>query len=98
MKNIVILCDGVNGVYIPKIMVEKLFEAGWTNITEDDVNYFNSSDPHDDLYWDRWTDITDKTEYTDEDGVVFTLHHDGDLFAIALDAMTEEEIEEFFGY
>lgn len=97
MENIVFLCDSRNGVYIPKIMVERLFNAGWTNITKEDVNYFNNADPQDDLYWDRWIDITDKTEYVDG-GIVFTLHHDGDLFAVAWDELTADERLEFFGY
>ena len=40
--------------------------------------------------------ILSNAEYVDSTGKVWTLHHDGDLFAVALDSMTEQEKINFF--
>jgi hypothetical protein len=49
-----------------------------------------------DGYWDAWTAILDNA-YRELSGIRWTLHQDGDLFAVALDIMSDAEYENLFG-
>lgn len=94
-KGIELLCDSLHGVYIPQLMARQLYDAGWT-INPDDVTVCDAG-PVDDYYWEAWHYIIDNAEYTDEDGNIWRLYQDGDLWAYCDDLMTEEEKYNFFG-
>ena len=68
------------------------------NINQEDWNYIaNLENIEKDDYWDFGNDfVENNAEYVDSTGKVWTLHHDGDLFAVALDSMTEQEKNKFF--
>ena len=62
-------------------------------------NVLTCIDAENDYYWDAWHDILDNAFWIDSNGIKWTLHQDGNLWAIAYDEMTEKEKEEFFeGY
>lgn len=95
MNNIIFLCDSHHGVYVPSFFCSHS-ENIW-DINPEDWNYIaNSENIENDDYWDIWNAILDNACYRDENGIIWTLHHDGDLFAVALNEMSEQEIEEFF--
>ena len=81
-----LLCDSHHGVYIPQIMARRLYDAGWSGITLDDVIQLES-DPYDgEWYWETWEGVLNEAQFKDENGETWYLHHDGDLFAVtALD-------------
>ena len=94
-QGIEVLCDSHHGQYIPQIMINRLVDSGWQGITEENVNDCN--DPRNEWYWGAWHDVENNATFTDENGNVWGLHQDGDLFAYCADLMTEEEKQNFFG-
>ena len=52
--------------------------------------------PEHELYWETWANVEDRAHLVDN-GRTYHLHLDGDLFAVAIDAMTDAEYLEFFG-
>jgi len=96
MEKIKLLCDRHHGIHLPSVWARNT-ENIW-NIKQDDWEYIsNIENIEGSEYWDVWSDILSDAAYTDSNGIVWTLHQDGDLFAIAYDEMTEEEQNNFFG-
>lgn len=92
-KGLELLCDSRHGQFIPQLMAWRL--SGWM-IGPDDAKICDNG-PDDFYYWETWAHILDHAEYTDENGYVWRLHHDGDLWAYCEELMTDEEKENFFG-
>ena len=81
-----LLCDSHHGVYIPQIMARRLYDAGWSGITLNDVIQLETGPYEGEWYWETWEGILNSAKYTDKRGTVWYLYHDGDLFAVtALD-------------
>jgi len=51
--------------------------------------------PRNENYWEGWIEILSSATYTADDGRKFTLHQDGDLWAICHEQVTQEERENF---
>ena len=83
-----LLCDSHHGHYIPQIMAILLFDAGWTGFDLEKVAELDAGPYKCDWYWDTWNDILNNAQFKDENGVVWYLYYDGDLFAA-----TETELE-----
>ena len=79
-----ILCDSHHGVYIPQIMARRLYDAGWSGITLDDVIQLEINPYEGEWYWETWEFILNNAQFKDENGETWYLHHDGDLFAVTL--------------
>lgn len=90
LANIEILLDSNRGIYIPRDFVNG-FDMKYWGISEYLAQ--ECSDPDNENYWDAWNDILDKAKYKAEDGRVFNLYQDGDLYAICWNALTDEEKE-----
>lgn len=83
-----LLCDSHHGQFIPQIMARHLHDAGWSGIELEKVIELEAGPYESEWYWDTWNNILDNARFTDENEVVWYLHHDGDLFA-----STESELE-----
>ena len=79
-----ILCDSNHGVYIPQIMARRLFDAGWSGIDLSDVIQLEIDPYEGEWYRETWEGVLNSARFTDENGTVWYLHHDGDLFAVTL--------------
>jgi hypothetical protein len=93
MKAVELLLSDARGVYIPANFIE-LFDVSSWNI---DVNSWAAKECQDkdnENYWDAWNNILDNAEYK-ENGNVWRLHQDGDLWAICYELMSDEEKENF---
>ena len=96
MEKIKLLCDSHHGMYVPSIWCSNTDNI-W-NINSKDWEYLSDhNNLEDENYWDVWNDTLSNASYTDDNGVVWTLHQDGDLFAVAYDEMTEDEKDSLFG-
>jgi len=93
MTGFKILLSDSNGVYIPKMFVNG-FE-GWKNITDQDIEILNEGIDGN-LYWDTWDNVIQKTEYVDEEGHIWHLYQDGDLFAVCHELVDEAREERFY--
>ena len=76
-----LLCDSHHGQYIPEIMARRLHDAGWFGVELEKVIELEAGPEENEWYWDTWNDILNSAQFTDENGVVWFLHQDGDLFA-----------------
>ena len=95
MDNIAYLINSARGIYIPQAFAEKCDMSAW-HVSQADAEILLAGPEHG-LYWDAWIRVEDSAYYTAHDGRTFTLYQDGDLFAVAIDAMTDEEYRDFFG-
>lgn len=95
MENIEYLIDGAHGIYVPQIFVKAYALYNW-GITDADAEILLYGPDHAD-YRDTWDSVLQSARYTAEDGRVYSLHQDGDLFAVAYGALTDDEYREFFG-
>ena len=95
MNNVECLIDSSHGVYVPQAFIRAHAPADW-GIEAGHVKTLLVGPDHPD-YWETWDDVRLYARYTAEDGRTFTLHEDGDLYAVAIDAMTDSERCEFFG-
>ena len=94
--NVELLCDSGNGIYIPKMMIQRLVDSGWRNIPEDATEVLKT--PDHEWYWDTWDQVLDNAEWHDPStGQVFKLHQDGDLWAYCAESCTPQEYHNIFG-
>lgn len=83
------------GVYVPQVFCEKFDLARWSGIRDEDIATIEAGPEHE-WYWEAWNDILNSATYT-EDGHTYMLWQDGDLWAISVEQMTDDEYQEFFG-
>ena len=94
MKSIVCLVDSAHGSYVPQAFIE-LYDTDAWHVKPADVEILRAGPDHE-LYWETWANVEDRA-YLVDDGRTYHLHQDGALFAIAYDALTDDEYRDFFG-
>ena len=97
MSGLMLLCADSYGVYVPETFSKRFDPAKWGFQESDWAWETISSGPDTDGYWDAWNDILNKASYKDDKGRVWSLHQDGDLWAVCVELMTDEEYEGYFG-
>lgn len=77
-----ILLD-THGSYIPKLFCSDIDkdDALDCNINFEDVQVCQAG-PYHEWYWEAWQSILDNYECSDEHGIVWRLHQDGDLWVV----------------
>lgn len=90
-----LLLNSARGVYIPQNFVEEFDLTKFSNIDPDDVVILHDPDHPD--YWDAWDNVLQYATHTDEQGFIWHLWHDGDLWAVCDPMLTDEEYENFYG-
>ena len=96
MSAIELLLADRNGVYIPKYFVEQYADM-WDVNYEDRETCALGPDVDNEWYWEAWQNILDSATYIDEQGKIWHLWQDGDLWAYCEELMTNEEYLNFFG-
>lgn len=87
-----LLMSDNRGQYIPRDWAEECTD-NWTGVTSEQRLVLQS--PENEDYWEVWEEVLNNAKYTDEFGEVWTLYQDGDLWAINLQKMTNEEKRNF---
>lgn len=94
METLKYIMSDAHGIYIPKNFVE-LFE--WEGIDPKDREILLDGPDHLD-YWEAWDSVLESAFYQEKingnDGYRWTLHQDGDLFAVRSDHQWEDECED----
>jgi len=97
-----ILSDS-RGIYIPRDFItgdDNFIDHGhckaWGLTEENQESWIDASIPTNEFYWDAWDWILNNAKYVDENGNVFRLHQDGDLWAYCYELMTSEEKKNLF--
>ena len=86
--------DGSRGVYIPQAFAETINPTHWQGLDGGSLQIL-AKGPDNALYWPTWDEILNSARYIDIDGTEYVLHHDGDLFMVAPELMSEEEKRNF---
>ena len=97
-----LLVDSAHGVYVPRSFCTNFDLTKWAGIDQADVDIILSENAEGDLlspyeieaYWDAWQEILDSATFT-ENGNVWRLNQDGDLWALCYELMTNEERSNF---
>lgn len=86
-----LLLSDSNGIYIPQLYCQSLSEeeAEESGIVWEDVLLCQSG-PDEELYWEAWQSICDAAEW-EEDGEMWRLLQNGDLWQVRADAVVPEE-------
>lgn len=97
MSGLMLLVADSYGVYVPQSFVQRMAPEKW-GFVEGDADWETCSmGPDTDWYWESWEWILMRAVHKDKDGNVWTLHQDGDLWAVCVELMTDEEYEGYFG-
>lgn len=98
MSGMRLLASDALGVYIPQNFCELHDPVKWS-LVEDDADWLACMAGPDksDFYWDSWDWILTRAIYKDADGHSWTLYQNGDLWAVCVELMTDEEYEGYFG-
>ena len=94
LSNMDLLLADNRGTYIPQHFAEGFDMAEW-HVSEEDAEILRAGPKHE-WYWEIWANVEGHA-YRVADGRTYHLHLDGDLFAVAYDALTDDEYREFFG-
>lgn len=86
-----LLLSDNRGRYIPRDFA-LAYTDGWTGVSDEDREALQDADGE--SYWDTWNDVLDHAEYITPEGT-WRLYQDGDLWAINIDQMTNEEKRNF---
>lgn len=94
MQAIVLMISDNYGVYIPQNFVNDVDLNAW-HVKPEDAEILAQGPDHEN-YWDAWDSVLNDAYFMDGDAK-YTLHQDGDLWAVCPERMTNEEYQQFFG-
>lgn len=95
MQTMILFCDSSSGRYIPQRFAAEIMPQYLQGVTQDELNEL--ANPDNEFYWDTWDTVLNNAKVVDHNtGQTFILHHDGDLWLLDLDNMTEEEKQNMF--
>jgi hypothetical protein len=97
MTGMALLIADNSGIYIPRAFAEEFDPESWSIPADDNDWNLLLEGPDAEFYWEAWHSILIRAVLKDELGNVWTLHQDGDLWAVCVDLMTDEEYEGYFG-
>lgn len=95
MAGIQILVSDTHGIGVPQQFIRCCCAVEW-HVEPRDAAVLSAGPEHED-YWEVWNEVLDSAYYEHPDGYRYTLHQDGDLFAVCGDLMTNEEYENLYG-
>lgn len=75
--------DGNRGIYIPQHFAESFKDRvkSVTGVSDEDWKVLESGPDHE-WYWEAWNSVCDHAVVTDDDGVKYRVHQDGDCWLI----------------
>ena len=95
MQNVECIIDGHHGVYVPLVFVQTVNRALLSGVAVETLEYLAKEESlEDDGFWEEWDSVLNNARIT-HNGKIYHLHQDGDLFAIAWDNLTDEEMVSF---
>jgi hypothetical protein len=102
MQTVLLILSDSRGIYIPRDFVCDNYNeiaaehcAAW-GLTDENVEWWqDAADPGSEYYLESWDWILNNAKFTAENGDVYLLHHDCDLWGICYEKMTNEERENF---
>ena len=94
-KAIIHFLDSSRGQYIPRDFAQ-IIKRGHIQCVSLELldNRAKENSNNSEFYWEDWCTVCGNAKIV-HDGVEYTLHHDGDLWLINGDAMTNKEKQNF---
>ena len=93
-----ILLSDARGQYIPRDFTTTYNLTQWGYAAQQAIEISNDlSNPENEYYWDAWETILNNAKHTTPEGNAYRLHHDGDLFAICDELMTDDDYLNLYG-
>jgi len=93
MDNVNLLLSDARGIYIPRDFVEGFDLSKFSGISAEDAE--TCKNPDHEWYWEAWETILNNARFVADDGRVFHLYQDGDLWLLCYDQMSEEQLHNF---
>lgn len=94
-KAIIHFLDSSRGQYIPRDFAQIIKRECVQGVNLELLENLAKEDSNEDeFYWDDWQTVCDNARIVHE-GVEYFLHHDGDLWLINYDLMTDKEKQNF---
>ena len=88
---VILMVSDHHGQYVPQQFLRYIEGvAGWKNIKDEDRSILETGPEHE-QYWDAWDKVLDQAQFLADNGDVYTLWQDGDLWAYCFERMTDEE-------
>lgn len=81
-NNSILLIDGLHGIYVPKVFADTVTIGPLDETDDEGLEFIRENDPYTEGYWETWEDVLDNTILHGKDGTRYTLHQDGDLWAV----------------
>ena len=95
MKNMECIVDGRHGVFVPMVFAQTVNRALLSGVAVETLDYLAKEESvEDDGFWDAWDSVLNNARISDN-GKIYHLHQDSDLFIIDWDNLTEDESEAF---
>lgn len=91
-SKISLLLDSARGVFIPRDFVTCFDLSKFQGIKQSYIEACKNPDCSG--YWEAWEGILDNASYV-EDGRIFTLHQDGDLWLLCVSELSAAELANF---
>jgi hypothetical protein len=88
------LSSDTYGQYIPQNFIRDVDRELW-HVSPENAAILDTG-PDAEYYWETWDDVLGSAYYMDGSNK-YTLHQDGDLWALCPELMSNEEYENFFG-
>lgn len=99
---VTLILSGARGTYIPRDFLTDSYNEiviehcnAWGLTEENKTHWEDAANPESEYYWESWDWILNNAKYVDEEGNVYELWQDGDLWGICFERMTKEEKESF---
>lgn len=88
--------DSGRGVYIPRDFANSFKDraASVAGVRDEDWSTLEKG-PDEEWYWEAWTNVTNNAIVTDENGVKYQVHQDGDVWLIPEGMEYQEENDTF---
>ena len=99
---VTLILSDARGIYIPRdFLCDDANEiatehcAAWGLNADNFGEWLLATEPDSEGYWDAWDWVLTHAKYVDDAGNTYCLHQDGDLWALCVERMTEDEKENF---
>ena len=94
IEDVVLLADSHHGVYRPQLVVQQYLDHpmwDWSKVSKEDIDAVLAG-PDNEWYWEAWDDIMCEVKVVDEEGTVYRLMYNEDLWLVPED-IEQEELE-----
>ena len=91
MKNIECIVDSHHGVFVPMVFAQTVKRELLSGVFNETLDYLAKEESlEDDGFWEEWDSVLNNARISDN-GKIYHLHQDSDLFIIDWDNLTSEE-------